>query len=107
MPERMDNPMADAIRIRLGEPGGPEREIYWELLGGQATELLPDGDHRTLEDVAFMETETGWRARVTLPPSVTLPTALRVGVSDNDLTYHTQWRTLTPPGRVLRLLAEP
>jgi len=106
--ERMRNPMADAIRIDIACPESGERTVYWEPLGGPAELTDPASDvATTLDEVALLETETGWRARLTLPGSVTLPVAIGIGVSDNDLTYHTQWRTLTPPGRMQELEGEP
>ena len=93
--------MADAILEEIDVTGteSEERIIYWEPLGGPAMLTGPaEGATNTaLESVALLETETGWRARLTLPESITLPVGLRVGVSDNDLTYHTQWRTLNRP----------
>ncbi len=99
---RLKNPMADALLIEIGSVEEPPREtIYWEIKDARAIKLLPDGTQQPLENTQLVSDEGGWSARITLEDRFPSGESIRIGVSDNDLTYHTQWRTLTPPGQAL------
>lgn len=99
---RLKNPMADALLIEIGPVEEPPREtIYWELKDARAIRLMPDGTQQPVEDTEVVSDEGGWSARITLGGRFPSGESIRIGVSDNDLTYHTQWRTLTPPGQAL------
>ena len=102
IPERIRNPMADAVLIEFGPADEPAREtIYWEIAEDDATRLLPDGSTSTLKRTALNSGPAGWHARIHVPTPLAEQDAIRISVSDNDETYHTQWRSLTPPGRAL------
>jgi UDP-2,3-diacylglucosamine pyrophosphatase LpxH len=96
--ERTGNPMADAILVELGAPEHPAREtIYWELTSDDGVHLLEDGSSRPLTRTALNSGSAGWHARLRLPTPLVDGEIIRVAVSDNDETYHSQWRSLTPP----------
>lgn len=102
--ERLKNPMADALLIEVGPVEQPPREvIYWEVKDARAIRLLPDGTEQPIKDAEVVSDAGGWRARITLEEKLPPTESIRIGVSDNDRTYHTQWRNLTPPGQALTI----
>ena len=102
--ERLKNPMADALLIEFGTPDEPPRElIYWEIKDARAIRRLPDGTEEPIAQAELTSDAQGWRARITLEERFPSTDSIRIGVSDNDRTYHTQWRHLTPPGQALTI----
>ncbi len=100
--------MADAILITFGPDEEPMRErIYWELREGDPVRLLPDGSQETLKGAILQAGSGGWRAHLRMPEPAPSLEHLQIGVSDNDETSHTQWRTLVPPGHFLQIETEP
>lgn len=106
--ERMRNPMADAVLITFGPEGEDPRErIYWELRDSDPIRLRSDGTQETLRGAILQSGSGGWRAHLPMPEQARARDQLQVSVSDNDETYHTQWRTLVPPGRTLTIEVLP
>jgi hypothetical protein len=90
---RRSNPHADAVRVIVsGERG--IRDLLFEPFtpGGSSG---PAGARCE----SSRTPAGGWSARIAVDTSgIGRPTALQVGVADNDDTFHTQWRWLAPRG---------
>ena len=104
------NPHNDAIRIELrtgdstrswlvephaGRAYGDAIIVEWSLQR-DVTIDTPHGPH------------AGWSLRARLAPDIAAKMdGINVFTADNDLTYHTQWRSLCPPGTHATLDARP
>jgi len=88
--DRATNPLVDALAIRLHGTGKPAAWT-WEP---STASLLGAPSGPTFERVPSTD---GWAARCTIPAALMKGvTAINVGVADNDDTFHTQWRWLSP-----------
>lgn len=92
---RRDDPIGDAIRVILTTPVR-STEILSEPFAARTF-----GDTATAEAPERWPDGKGWTQRLRVPfPGgrfdPTAPTTLNVGVADNDDTFHTQWRWLSP-----------
>lgn len=106
--DRLNTPMADAIRLEVDPgAGAPHLVVYWEPAEGAPVLIDADGTTVELETRHVTRDDQGWRGAFTLPVELPTGTRIRLGVADNDLTYHTQWRHLTPPDHWLEIRREP
>ncbi|MGI9014372.1 MAG: metallophosphoesterase family protein [Phycisphaerales bacterium] len=110
--ERLNDPMSDAIMIRVGRRG-EERIWYVEPFLSDTLWSVDRNrsDARSVGSVDTTTSESGWTCRVVVNDvlghagqneDVIL---INIGIADNDDTYHTQWRWLAPkhmPARLLR-----
>jgi hypothetical protein len=88
--DRATNPLVDALAIRLHGSGEPAAWT-WEPSTGS---VLGSPRGPTFERTPSTD---GWSARCTIPPELLEGvTGINVGVADNDDTFHTQWRWLSP-----------
>ena len=88
--DRATNPLVDAMAIRLHGAGEP---AAWTWEPSTASVLgAPNGP--TFERVPSTD---GWSARCTISPELLKGVSgINIGVADNDDTFHTQWRWLSP-----------
>lgn len=107
--QRRDDPIADAVRFEVNTTQG-KVEVLTEpfaarLFGATATADAPEP----------WPNGAGWTQRIRVPwpggrfEPTSAPT-VNIGVADNDDTYHTQWRWLSPrqfPARVHLPAASP
>jgi hypothetical protein len=101
--DRATNPLVDALGIRLFR-GDRDRGASWtwEPVTGA---LLGGAPRPRFERTA---TDGGWAARCTIPAALLDGcTGINVGIADNDDTFHTQWRWLSPEGLPARLGPNP
>lgn len=93
---RDSNPMNDAIRLEVISPSGMRTWL-----------VEPHARHACGDDVVsawsveelVTHAGPGWRLRVAIRPEcASQMRGINVFVADNDRTYHTQWRSLCPPG---------
>ena len=105
-----NNPPGDLVRIRtragdvarefLLEPDALETGVLWEVQGGKTA--IRHEAAWTREQPRDGEIA---RLRIQLPDvDSRLLEGLQVGVADNDLTYHTQWREVAPSGEWLETM---
>ena len=88
--DRATNPLVDALAIRLHGSSEPAAWT-WEPSTGS---VLGARSGPTFERTPSTD---GWSARCTIPPELLKGvTGINVGVADNDDTFHTQWRWLSP-----------
>ncbi|MBX3355158.1 MAG: metallophosphoesterase [Phycisphaeraceae bacterium] len=104
--ERRDDPLADAVRIQIGTTRRSV-DVLTEPFAGQTF-----GDACEAETPERWPNNAGWTQRIRVPwpggrfdPNAS-PT-LNIGVADNDDTYHTQWRWLSPKSHPARLMLQP
>jgi 3',5'-cyclic AMP phosphodiesterase CpdA len=95
------NPPNDALRIELQLPDGISSWLVEPHAG------VAYGDPIVAEWSAQRDipidtphgTFAGWSVQVRLDPTIARSlVGLNAYMADNDLTYHTQWRSLCPPG---------
>ncbi len=90
--DRTSNPMVDALAIRLHQ-GDALQEWIWE----PATGALTSSTNEKRLTFVRHDTPIGWSATCMIPWSaLTQTSAINIGVADNDDTFHTQWRWLSP-----------
>ena len=104
------NPHNDAVRIEV-RSGGAIRSWLVEPFRGAAYGD-PLVDEWTVQADATIDTphgpHRGWSVRARLAPAAAAEMdGLNVFAADNDLTYHTQWRSLCAPGTYASLDASP
>ena len=88
--DRATNPLVDALAIRLHGLGEPA-SWTWEPSTGSVLGA-PIGP--TFERI---QSTDGWSARCAISPELLKGVSgINVGVADNDDTFHTQWRWLSP-----------
>ena len=89
---------------RLRDPSGDAVLLRWTDAAGEATVLAEPFTpwSRCTRDGVTPAVESGstpsggWWATVRVPLRSGPPTQFNAGVADNDQTYHTQWRWLSP-----------
>lgn len=94
--DRRDDPTSDAIRVRIST-GDAAQEWLFEPFNGNSVY----GDGATADEPVIRSDGTGWSHRLRIPwPGGSFRSEAKnrvnVGVADNDETYHTQWRWLSP-----------
>ena len=88
--DRATNPLVDALAIRLHGLGEPA-SWTWEPSTGSVLGA-PIGP--TFERI---QSTDGWSARCAISPELLKGVSgINIGVADNDDTFHTQWRWLSP-----------
>ncbi|MBM4111155.1 MAG: hypothetical protein FJ254_07370 [Phycisphaerae bacterium] len=88
--DRATNPMVDALAVRLH---GPAEPVLWTWEPSTGSVLGPTNGP-AFERVSSTD---GWSARCTIPSELLKEVSgINIGVADNDDTYHTQWRWLSP-----------
>ncbi len=115
----LEDPLADAVRLQLGE-GPDSREFLVTFTEGSLAPVVRTltSDRSKLErskDLGITLTHSGkdWNLAIdvlkgALPPSAELAgLPINLGVADNDLAYHTQWRWLAPKQTPARLRLNP
>ena len=104
------NPHNDAVRVEL-RTGDSTRSWLVEPHAGSACGDPIVAEWSLQRDVTIDTAHgphAGWTLRARIAPEcVTDMKGLNVFTADNDLTYHTQWRSLCPPGTHAALDARP
>jgi hypothetical protein len=100
---RMRDPGADAVKVTWKDAEGEG----WAIAEPFTPQASASSDSRRPEVSSGETPGGGWWAELRIPAPKGLPTALNVGVADNDNTYHTQWRWLAPTDAPARLKPMP
>ncbi len=98
--DRRKNPAADAVEIRWTDDKG---EAWYFIEPFSPWSAASRKDFKPITRTGPLEGALGWWLEVELPESTQ---TVNVGVADNDETYHTQWRWLTPEKRLVPLRAQ-
>jgi hypothetical protein len=104
------NPHNDAVRIEVRAGNSTKSWIVEPHAGGAFGD--PVIAEWTLQRDVTIDTPhgpfAGWSLRARIAPDVTSAVdGINVLTADNDLTYHTQWRSLCPPGTHAALDVRP
>lgn len=101
---RLRDPMSDSIALRLSMNDQTTSYLVQPFGDTGIEPLTPPGQSvpNVMVKPVQRDQDGTWKVTLSIPWSDETM-AINVGVADNDETYHTQWRWLTPEGLPLRI----